>query len=116
MRGLNAFAKLAAGSSVATSHYSTDGSTDLALESKQDLLYINVYINITISHHYYFHYKLIQNPYYQPPPHGYHRYLQHGLGQHLQHDDLIRLKSPTPLASTVSSPVMSIPMIRNPNP
>lgn len=87
MRGLNPFAKLAAGSSIATSHYSTDGSTDLALESKQDLPYIDVYINITISHHYYFYYKLIQNPYYQPPPQGYHRYLQHGLGQHLQHDD-----------------------------
>jgi hypothetical protein len=97
---------------------------------KQHLPYINVYQNITIPHHYYFHYKLIQNPCYQPPPHGYHQHLQHGLGQHLQHDDrdagfpseiqgllksllsnentcfffLIGLKSIAPLASIQSHP------------
>ncbi len=90
MRGLNASAKLAARSITATSNYSMDGSTDLALEShlllhslsshymiitstgttfnksqnicKQHLPYINVYTNIIIPHRYYFHYKFIQNP------------------------------------------------------
>jgi hypothetical protein len=111
MRGLNTSAKLTARSIVATSKYSTDGSTVLALEShpllhslsshymvitstgttfnksknisKQHLPYTNAYTNITIPHHYYFHYKLIQNPCCQPPPHGCHQHLQHGLGQHL---------------------------------
>jgi hypothetical protein len=116
MRGLNTSTKLAASSIIATSNYSTDGSTVPALEShpllhslfshytvtiptgttfnksqnisKQHLLYNNALLNITIiPHHSYFHYTLIQIPCCQPPPHGYHQHLQHGLGQHLQHDN-----------------------------
>jgi hypothetical protein len=114
-RGLKASTKLAASSIIATSDYSTDGSTVPALEShpllyslsshytvttstvttfnksqnrnKQHLLYNNALLNIAIPHRSYFHNTLIQNPCCQPPPHGCHQNLQHGLGQHLQHDN-----------------------------
>jgi hypothetical protein len=115
MRGSNETSKMAARTIFSTSNYSSDGSTDLALECllllhslsshytvimstgttfkrsqnicKLLLPCIKDDINITISHHYYFHYKLLLNPHHQPPQHGYHQQLQHGPGQHLQHGD-----------------------------
>jgi hypothetical protein len=115
MGGLTASTKLTASSIVATSNYSTDGSSVPALEShpllytmyshytvtiptgttfnksqnisKQHLLYNNALLNIAIPQRYCFHYTLIQNPCCQPPPHGYHQHLQLGLGHHLQHDN-----------------------------
>ena len=114
MRGLNTYAKLATGSIVATSNYSTDGTTDLAVESHLLLHSLSSHYMIITSTgttinksqnicNNIFHTlmlistspslivmistkRLIQNPCYRPPQ-KYHRHLQHGLGQHLQHDD-----------------------------